>query len=212
MIYILDNSDMPNVLKVGRTGDKRLSKRIQEHNSGSNVIGTWRCIWRRSVDDDKATERELLDALKRYKTYGKREQFKCSPERAKAIAERIVGVNQEPRDLEASNQRKITAHYRAPHKRILTPNPHQEQLSWLDHCKELEAQRARGDIDHMEHNRRLNAWRIKHNQLNTPQEPPEEPTHSTAEEIEAEVAARATASGQSQRLPGPRRLSSQRHP
>lgn len=80
-IYILTNSADNNAVKVGRTIDLR--RRIAEHNGASNVVGVWTVHWSIEVPDTKHAEALALNSLGKWKVPGRREQFRCSPQKAK---------------------------------------------------------------------------------------------------------------------------------
>ena len=80
-IYILTNSIDIKAVKVGRTNDLR--RRLKEHNNASNVVGVWSIHWSIEVPDMKRAESLALKSLSRWKVPERREQFRCSPTKAK---------------------------------------------------------------------------------------------------------------------------------
>ncbi len=79
-IYVLGNSASSSICKVGRTNN--LQRRLNEQNSASNSIGTWKIHWWLEVPDAVMAERMALDSLRPWKVTGKREQFRIGPKRA----------------------------------------------------------------------------------------------------------------------------------
>ena len=86
MIYLLENLDYPRNIKAGRTND--LARRVSEHNRYSSSIGQWAVLWVRynPPEQDKEDERLLLQALKPWKAWKKRELFELTSTKAVRIA------------------------------------------------------------------------------------------------------------------------------
>ena len=91
IVYILTNESMPDIIKIGRTGN--LSQRLRDLDKTSTPL-PFECFYAVEVDDAKTVEGLLHETFDDKKVRPKREFFNCTPEQAKSalkIAEKTGG-------------------------------------------------------------------------------------------------------------------------
>ena len=96
IVYILTNPAMPGLVKIGRTGQKDLDKRLSQLYS-TGVPVPFDCAFAGVVSDELAVESAFHKAFGPYRLNPKREFFKIEPEQATALLEILV-------DEEVTNQ------------------------------------------------------------------------------------------------------------
>ena len=100
IVYILTNESMPDIIKIGRTGN--LSQRLRSFDKTSTPL-PFECFYAVEVDDAKTIEGLLHKAFDDKKVRPKREFFTCTPEQAKSaleIAEKMGGKDVTPKETE----------------------------------------------------------------------------------------------------------------
>lgn len=87
-VYILRNSAMPGIVKIGATTREYLSERIAEYH----LPGAIEVVWTKRVNQEFLIERAICAALEQHRIDGKREWFNVKPEYAIAIAEGAIAM------------------------------------------------------------------------------------------------------------------------
>ena len=80
-IYLLVNSAMPDLVKVGFTKRKDLQQRIKELSNNSSVPIPFQCFYACEIKDAETVEKHIHNAFKDVRINPKREFFKIDPER-----------------------------------------------------------------------------------------------------------------------------------
>ena len=99
IVYILTNELMPEVIKIGKTGN--VEKRIKELDSTAIPL-PFECFYAVKVGNDETAlqiEKNMHRGLDSSRVHSKREFFRTSPEHAKSllkIAETMGGINVTP--------------------------------------------------------------------------------------------------------------------
>jgi plastocyanin len=100
IVYILTNSAMPGLIKIGRT-DRDLQSRVKELNAQTGVPLPFEVHYACEVVDSVATEKALHDGFADDRINPKREFFRKNPERIVAIL-RHFAIKQEIVDENAT--------------------------------------------------------------------------------------------------------------
>ncbi len=85
LVYILTNSIMPDLIKIGHTTD--LEKRVKDLSSHAGVPVAFECYYCCVVEDMKDIEKRLHIGLGDHRINPKREFFRINPERVKMLLE-----------------------------------------------------------------------------------------------------------------------------
>jgi plastocyanin len=100
IVYILTNSAMPGLIKIGRT-DRDLQSRVKELNTQTGVPLAFEVHYACEVADSVAIEKALHDGFADDRINPKREFFRKNPERVVAIL-RHFAIKQEIIDENAT--------------------------------------------------------------------------------------------------------------
>ena len=88
IVYILVNSTMPDLIKIGRTAN--LEERLRSLSSHSGVPVPFECYYACEVNDGTDIERRLHGAFGDHRINPKREFFRINPERIQMILEALA--------------------------------------------------------------------------------------------------------------------------
>jgi len=88
-LYVLANSHMPGLLKIGRT-DRSPRERIDELSAATGVPTPFILIWDEQVSDSLAAEREIHRLLEAHRISGDREFFQLDPRSAIEMLSRVA--------------------------------------------------------------------------------------------------------------------------
>lgn len=80
-IYVLVNSQMPGVVKIGRT-DRSPRERVDEISAATGVPAPFVLVWEEQVSDSVAAESEVHRLLYSHRTSDDREFFRLDPKSA----------------------------------------------------------------------------------------------------------------------------------
>ncbi len=94
IVYLLTNPTMPNLVKIGRTGN--LEERIKSLSTHSGVPVPFECFYACEVADGIKVERALHEAFGDHRINSKREFFRLNPDRAQVILELLSLKNLTP--------------------------------------------------------------------------------------------------------------------
>ena len=84
IIYILTNQFMPDLVKIGKT-NSTLEERMRNLSSHTGVPVPFECYYACEVEDSDKVEKGLHDGFLEQRVNPRREFFKISPERVRAI-------------------------------------------------------------------------------------------------------------------------------
>jgi hypothetical protein len=96
IVYILTNSAIPGLIKIGRT-DRDLQSRVKELNSQTGVPLPFEVHYACEVEDGNKVEKALHDGFADERINPKREFFRKNPERVVAIL-KLFEIQQETID------------------------------------------------------------------------------------------------------------------
>jgi len=102
IVYILTNSAMPRMVKIGKTGGD-LSERLRQLYS-TGVPLPFECAYAAKVSDMDKWEKAFHIAFDSYRVNPKREFFDIEPEQAIAVLELVAGENMTSRIQEEANK------------------------------------------------------------------------------------------------------------
>lgn len=112
VVYILSNTVIPNVCKVGMT-IVSADDRAHDISTGTGVIGRWEVYSEYPTDNPKRDEREAHTMLSEYGGgHGGTEVFSCTPERAQQAVSTIAGLrsNQDAERTRIAEELAIAEH------------------------------------------------------------------------------------------------------
>jgi T5orf172 domain-containing protein len=95
-VYILTNSAMPGLIKIGRS-DQEITTRMRQLDS-TGVPLPFECFLAARVDDSPGWERSLHDAFGDHRIRNSREFFRLSPDKPAAILKRVMIEDVTPRE------------------------------------------------------------------------------------------------------------------
>jgi hypothetical protein len=96
VVYVLTNEAMPNMIKIGRTSDERVEKRVAELNRATGVPLPFRVAVARTVHDAIQVEAALHTAFAPDRVNPAREFFAIDAYRAVAIINAFPGRDMTP--------------------------------------------------------------------------------------------------------------------
>ena len=79
IVYILENTTMPGIVKIGRTTQGVKTRMDQLNTTG--VAQPYTCFYASHVDDDVAIEKLMHDTFAAHRVNKRREFFKISPQK-----------------------------------------------------------------------------------------------------------------------------------
>ena len=89
IVYVLTNAAMPGLVKIGKTAQKDLNKRL-EQLYGTGVPVPFECAFAGIVDDHSKVENAFHNAFGPYRYNPRREFFAIEPDQAIALLELLV--------------------------------------------------------------------------------------------------------------------------
>src|SRR5208283_932598 len=118
--YVLVNSAMPGLVKIGRTAQADVAQRMaQLYTTGVPV--PFKCLYAAIVDDGNAVESALQTAFGPYRINPKREFFQIEPEQAVAIL-RLMGKKEVTPELNQELNNNLSEGEKDSANRIRRPN------------------------------------------------------------------------------------------
>lgn len=103
-VYILENSSMPGLLKIGRT-DRSVAERVEELSAHTGVPTGFTVVKEYPVLDSMEAERVVHERLADYRVSENREFFRLESEDAVAIIDSLFAqVAPKPRDFEREDE------------------------------------------------------------------------------------------------------------
>ena len=91
-IYILENSSLPEVVKIGRT-EREVSERVRELSSATGVPTKFTVFRQYAVENAATAERQIHERLAEYRVSDNREFFRLSADDTASIIEEMLGKN-----------------------------------------------------------------------------------------------------------------------
>lgn len=99
VVYILVNSAMPDLVKLGRVeSSQNLAEWIRDLSAHSGVPVPFQCFYACTVDDPEKVEQKLHAIFQDDRTNPKREFFRIDPERPRSILELVCREDVTPGD------------------------------------------------------------------------------------------------------------------
>ena len=96
IVYILTNSSMPDLVKIGKTSGDIVDRMRQLYTTG--VPLPFECFYAAEVDSFDRVEKALHKAFGDHRENPRREFFRISPDKPKAIIELLANRDVTPRD------------------------------------------------------------------------------------------------------------------
>ena len=115
IVYILVNSEMPDLVKIGRTLD--IEQRMRELSRPSGVPIAFQCFYAREVEAAEIVENNLHDAFKDARINSKKEFFRIDPERVLSALKLAPGKNVTPPEEVVDTQEELEALERQTERR-----------------------------------------------------------------------------------------------